>query len=154
MNNILIKQRSKVFQFIQFCQLFFFFFSSEQGRVLAEVKAELIAMKENFLELKKLIRDPKRSNKMSDGGENSVNEGERKERQSMQGEKSNEEGEAEPRESVKKVELPIFEGVDPQGWLGCPQKFFEVQNVGDKERLKSAFISMEGSVSHWFKFWR
>ena len=31
--------------------------TSEQGRVLTKVKAEVIAMKENFLELKELICD-------------------------------------------------------------------------------------------------
>jgi len=31
----------------------------------------------------------------------------------MQGDKLDEEGEVEPREWVKKVELPIFKGVDP-----------------------------------------
>jgi len=34
------------------------------------------------------------------------------------------------------------------------EKFFKIQNVANKEKLKIAFISIEGSVNHWFNFWR
>ena len=62
------------------------------------------------------------------------------------------EGELKP--WFRRVELLIFEGVDPMGWLARAKKFFEVQNVLAKGRLKLAFISMEGNVTPWFSFWR
>jgi len=55
---------------------------------------------------------------------------------------------------TRRVELPVFEGVDPMGWLAKAENFFDVQNVTARERLKLAFITMEGSASPWFSFWR
>jgi len=44
--------------------------------------------------------------------------------------------------------------MDPQGWISRAEKIFEVQNVAAKDKLKLAFISIEGSASYWFQFWR
>lgn len=69
-----------------------------------------------------------------------------------------EEWEEDKRESergwMKRVELPSFEGRDPIGWISRAEKFFEVQEVSPRERIKLAFISMEGGANHWFSFWR
>jgi len=55
---------------------------------------------------------------------------------------------------TKRIEIPTFKGADPHRWIARAEKFFEIQNVTDKEKLKIAFISMEGGVNHWFNFWR
>jgi len=39
---------------------------------------------------------------------------------------SKDEEEEETRTWTKRVELPTFDGVDPQGWLSSAEKFFEV----------------------------
>lgn len=39
-------------------------------------------------------------------------------------------------------------------WITRAKKFFEVQEVTSKEKIKLAFISMEGGVNHWFQFWK
>lgn len=38
-----------------------------------------------------------------------------------------------PRPWTKRVELPIFEGNDPLGWIACIEIYFEVQNVNREE---------------------
>jgi len=119
-----------------------------------EVKVEVTAIEENYVEIKELLRDLKKSESSSEGGESFVNEEARKEERSMQGEKSKDEEEPQTRESVKRVKLPIFVGLDSHGLLTRVQKFSEVQNVAEKERFNFAFISMEGNASHWFKFQR
>jgi len=43
---------------------------------------------------------------------------------------------------------------EKSGWDSRIDKFFEVQNVSAKDRLRLAFISTEGSENHWLKFWR
>jgi len=117
----------------------------------------MVSVKESLLELKELkevLKDLKKAEKVSEGGENSVN-GEEKKEGNYECEGNSEEEEEEGVKTwAKRVELPTFEGIDPQGWVSRAEKFFEVQNVSAKEKLKLAFISMEGSANHWFKFWR
>lgn len=55
---------------------------------------------------------------------------------------------------MKRIDLPTFEGVDRMGWIARAEKFFEIQNISPKEKLRLAFISMEGNASHWFRFWK
>jgi len=34
------------------------------------------------------------------------------------------------------------------------EKVFEIQHITNKEKLKIAFINMEGGANHWFNFWK
>ena len=54
----------------------------------------------------------------------------------------------------KRVELPVFEGFDPLNWINRAEKFFELQGVTEEEKLRLAYICMEGSAGFWFRFWR
>ncbi|KOM25601.1 hypothetical protein LR48_Vigan123s002100 [Vigna angularis] len=54
----------------------------------------------------------------------------------------------------KKVELPSFEGGDPYIWINWAERFFDIQKVAEEEKVELAYISMEGSASYWFKYWR
>lgn len=60
----------------------------------------------------------------------------------------------ECRSWATKVEMPSFEGHDPLGWIARAEKFFEVQQVKPAEKVQMAFICMEGSAVHWFRFLR
>ncbi|KAL5192892.1 hypothetical protein HKD37_20G055210 [Glycine soja] len=55
-----------------------------------------------------------------------------------------------------KVELPTFEGSDPLGWVARAERFFKVQQIKPTEKLRLAFISMEGKAKSknpsWDKF--
>ena len=142
--------------------------TSEEGRLILEMqtdingtkseisglKSDFNGLKESILDIKELLREFKKGDRMSDGGQNSVNGEERKEERFRHGNKSvmGEEGELKP--WIRRVELPTFEGADPSGWLARAEKFFEVQGVSSQERLQLAFISMEGSANSWFTFWR
>jgi len=64
---------------------------------------------------------------MSEGGEGSVNEEEKKEERSRQGNKSDVEDEGKLKPWTRRVELSVFEGMDPIGWQSREEKFFEVQ---------------------------
>ncbi|XP_052723768.1 uncharacterized protein LOC128193723 [Vigna angularis] len=54
----------------------------------------------------------------------------------------------------RRVELPVFEGSEPMNWIYRADKFFELQGVPEEEKLRLAYISMEGIAGHWFRFWR
>lgn len=58
----------------------------------------------------------------------------------------------ETHRSWMKVELPTFEGSDPLGWVARAERFFKVQQIKPTEKLRLAFISMEGKAV-WFQFW-
>jgi len=64
-------------------------------------------------EIKEMMRDIKKSDKMSEVGENMVNEEEKKEERSGNSNKSYEEDERELKPWARRVELPILEGADP-----------------------------------------
>ncbi|XP_017413041.2 uncharacterized protein LOC108324610 [Vigna angularis] len=69
-------------------------------------------------------------------------------------EESEEDGGDVQRSWMKRVELPTFEGTDPMGWITKAEKFFDIQNVTEREKMKLVYICMEGGASYWFRFWR
>jgi len=128
--------------------------ASEQNKMMTELQGNMTLIQEGLLELKEKLKDPKKVDKKSEGSENSVNREERKERSIELGINLEEEEEERFKAWTRRVELPNFEGLDSHGWISRAKKFFEVQEVAAKDRLRLTFISMEGSANHWFKSWR
>ncbi|KOM51969.1 hypothetical protein LR48_Vigan09g062800 [Vigna angularis] len=90
----------------------------------------------------------------SEGSRDSVNaERERRPPKSSEEEEEDDGGEVQ-RSWMKRVELPTFEGTDPMGWIAKAEKFFDLQNVTEREKMKLVYICMEGGASYWFRFWR
>ena len=87
-------------------------------------------------------------------GDHSVNKNEKPWEEEEESGETEEDKDVPLHSWVKKVELPTFEGHDPLGWLARAEKFFEVQQVKPLERLRLAFISMEGNAIRWFQYWR
>lgn len=55
------------------------------------------------------------------------------------------------RQSVKKVELPMFDGEDPTGWITRAEVYFQVQETSPEVRINLAQLCMEGPTLHFFK---
>jgi len=128
--------------------------TSEQGRLMTKIKIDInglktniSGLKESLLDIKEFLREFKKGDRMSDGGESSMNGEERREDRSRHGNKLDMEEEGQLKPWTRRVELPSFEGADPSGWLARAEKFFEVQSVSCREGLQLAFISMEGSAN-------
>ncbi|XP_017431852.2 uncharacterized protein LOC108339224 [Vigna angularis] len=129
-----------------------------EGRMVAvestmeELKAEMRAMTLEFR--RALGRRSGTRDRSSEGSRNSV-QGDRERRST---ESSDEESEEErndvQRSWMKRVELPTFEGTDPTGWIAKAEKFFDIQGVTEKEKMKLVYICMDGSANYWFRFWR
>ncbi|XP_075497715.1 uncharacterized protein LOC142534958 [Primulina tabacum] len=62
------------------------------------------------------------------------------------------EGVEEVKLALKKIELPGFEGEDPLGWLGRMEQYFEVHETPVECKLKLAYICMQGTTVHWFRW--
>ncbi|CAJ2678799.1 unnamed protein product [Trifolium pratense] len=57
---------------------------------------------------------------------------------------------AEFRRSVKKVELPLFDGEDPAGWISRAEIYFRVQETRPEVKVNLAQLCMEGPTIHFF----
>lgn len=57
---------------------------------------------------------------------------------------------AEFRHSMKKVELPMFDGDDPAGWISRAEVYFRVQNTAPEVKTSLAQLSMDGPTIHFF----
>jgi hypothetical protein len=53
--------------------------------------------------------------------------------------------------ATKKVELPVFDGVDPRGWIRRAKAYFDHRRIFEGNKLKLARLSMEGSSFLWFQ---
>lgn len=57
---------------------------------------------------------------------------------------------AEFRQSAKKVELPMFSGEDPAGWISRAEVYFRVQGTLPEVKVSLSQLSMEGPTIHFF----
>lgn len=53
-------------------------------------------------------------------------------------------------QSMKKVELPMFDGDDPAGWILRAEVYFQVQESRPEVRVSLAQLCMEGPTIHFF----
>ncbi|KOM49767.1 hypothetical protein LR48_Vigan08g059400 [Vigna angularis] len=95
----------------------------------------------------------RRDERHLDGSQGSVN-GRRTDEDEREGDGVGGGHREEPPYWKKRVELPVFEGSEPMNWIYRADKFFELQGVPEDEKLRLAYISMEGMAGHWFRFWR
>ena len=52
--------------------------------------------------------------------------------------------------AAKKVKLPEFSGLDPQGWIKKAELYFEIHGIAPQLRIRLAQLSMVGVAQHWF----
>ncbi|CAH1451320.1 unnamed protein product [Lactuca virosa] len=52
----------------------------------------------------------------------------------------------------RKLKAPIFEGEDAFGWIYKVKRFFEIQDIGVRDRLKAATICLDGKALAWFRW--
>jgi hypothetical protein len=54
------------------------------------------------------------------------------------------------RQAVKKVELPMFDGGDPAGWISRAEVYFRIQGTRPEVKVCLAHLCMEGATIHFF----
>ncbi|XP_031745972.1 uncharacterized protein LOC116406393 [Cucumis sativus] len=84
----------------------------------------------------------------SNEGESSTSrrgENETKERRTEDEEGANE------RDKFKKVEMPVFNGEDPDSWLFRADRYFQIHKLSDAEKVLVATISFEGPALNWYR---
>ncbi|QHO46404.1 hypothetical protein S83_019520 [Arachis hypogaea] len=56
-------------------------------------------------------------------------------------------------EPIRKLDLPVFSGEDPNGWLVRMERYFRVIGVVPAQRLDFATMALEGEALTWFEWW-
>ena len=44
----------------------------------------------------------------------------------------------------RRLELPVFEGIDPNGWIFLAERYFDINGLRADERLRATMVCMEG----------
>ena len=66
------------------------------------------------------------------------------------GGKNEGEDETSERNKFKKVEMPVFNGEDPDSWLFRAERYFQIHKLTDAEVLV-AMVSLEGPALNWYR---
>lgn len=53
---------------------------------------------------------------------------------------------------VKKLDLPIFDGSNPDGWILRAERYFHFYRLGDEEALEAAVVSLDGDALLWYQW--
>ena len=49
------------------------------------------------------------------------------------------------------LEIPIFEGEDPMGWLTKIERYFGLQAISEEDKLEAVMVAMDGEALGWFQ---
>ena len=52
----------------------------------------------------------------------------------------------------RRLELPTFDGDEPDGWIYRAERYFEINGLRAEERLRAAMICMEGEALAWYSW--
>lgn len=53
---------------------------------------------------------------------------------------------------VKKLDLPIFDGNNPDGWILRAERYFHFYRLGEEETMEAAVVSLDGDALLWYQF--
>lgn len=53
---------------------------------------------------------------------------------------------------IRKLEMPIFSGENPDGWLFQGKRYFEVNGLSEKEKLGIVGVSLDGETLSWLQW--
>lgn len=52
----------------------------------------------------------------------------------------------------RKLEIPVFDGQDPDGWIMRAERYFKLNPLSDEEQIEVAIIAFEGDALRWFQW--
>ena len=52
----------------------------------------------------------------------------------------------------RRLEMPVFDGRNPDGWVFRAERFFNMNRMGEMEKLDAAMINLEGDALAWFQW--
>lgn len=123
-------------------------------RQIEQLGSDVNTMKNDFSTLKILltdfINDFKGKSKMKNSkqaGKTSYNQD--KGETEHEKEKDDHEGDNVDFSSFRKLDMPLFCGEDPLGWIFRVERYFKVNRVAEKEKLDAALLCFEQRALNW-----
>ncbi|KAH9650018.1 hypothetical protein KPL70_026202 [Citrus sinensis] len=52
----------------------------------------------------------------------------------------------------RKLEMPLFDGSNPDGWILKAERYFSVNRLSNEEKLEAAIIAFEGDALLWYQW--
>lgn len=52
----------------------------------------------------------------------------------------------------RKLDLPVFEGVDPDRWILRAERYFSFYRLSEEEQLEAAVVSLDGDALLWYQW--
>ena len=52
----------------------------------------------------------------------------------------------------RKLEMPLFDGSNPDGWILKAERYFAVNRLSNEEKLEAAIIAFEGDALLWYQW--
>lgn len=52
----------------------------------------------------------------------------------------------------RKLDMPVFDGTDPDGWLLRVERYFQFYRMNEGEMLDAAAVAMEGDALRWYQW--
>ncbi|WOH00778.1 hypothetical protein DCAR_0520153 [Daucus carota subsp. sativus] len=52
----------------------------------------------------------------------------------------------------KKLDLPVFSGTNPDGWILRAERYFHFYRLCDEEQLEAAIVSLDGDALLWYQW--
>lgn len=53
---------------------------------------------------------------------------------------------------VRKLEMPLFSGKNPEGWLFHAERYFEVNGLSKRAKIGAIGVSLDGDTLAWFQW--
>ena len=53
---------------------------------------------------------------------------------------------------TRRLEMPIFKGWNPEGWIFHVERFFLTHGMMEEEKIAGAIISLDGEALAWFQW--
>ncbi|KAL8099330.1 hypothetical protein AgCh_031837 [Apium graveolens] len=57
-----------------------------------------------------------------------------------------------PNWRFKKLDLPTFEGVNPDGWILRAERYFKFYRLTEEEQVEAAVVSLDGAALLWYQW--
>lgn len=52
----------------------------------------------------------------------------------------------------RRLELPTFNGFDPDGWVYRAERYFQINRMSEEEKMEAIALSMEGKALAWYQW--
>ncbi|KAL2465358.1 Uncharacterized protein Adt_41209 [Abeliophyllum distichum] len=57
-----------------------------------------------------------------------------------------------PDHRSRRLEMPVFEGLDPDRWIYKAKRYFAINQIADEERMEATVVCLDGEALAWFQW--